>query len=96
MDNKKQSKTVFVLEGGAMRGLYSAGVLDVLMQNGISTDAIYGVSAGALFGINFKSFRKTNRALSQALHRKFIQQGTDQNSNGHCKPTFKINRYVTY
>ena len=48
-------KTAFVLEGGAMRGLYTAGVLDVFMQNGITTDAIYGVSAGALFGINFKS-----------------------------------------
>ena len=55
MENKKQSKTAFVLEGGAMRGLYSAGVLDVFMQNNITTDAIYGVSAGALFGINFKS-----------------------------------------
>ena len=48
MDNNKQSKTVFVLEGGAMRGLYSAGVLDVFMQNDIKTDAIYGVSAGTV------------------------------------------------
>ncbi|MBR7100134.1 MAG: patatin family protein [Clostridia bacterium] len=53
--NNQQSKTAFVLEGGAMRGLYSAGVLDVFMQNNIQTNAIYGVSAGALFGINFKS-----------------------------------------
>ena len=62
MVNQKQSKTAFVLEGGAMRGLYSAGVLDVFMQNGISTDAIYGVSAGALFGINFKS-KQIGRAI---------------------------------
>ena len=55
MNNNNKSKTVFLLEGGAMRGLYSAGVLDVFMQNGITTDAIYGVSAGALFCINFKS-----------------------------------------
>ncbi|MBR3605860.1 MAG: patatin family protein [Candidatus Gastranaerophilales bacterium] len=55
MEKLKHSKTAFVLEGGAMRGLYSAGVLDVFMQNNITTDAIYGVSAGALFGINFKS-----------------------------------------
>ena len=55
MYNQKQLKTAFVLEGGAMRGLYSAGVLDVFMKNNISTNAIYGVSAGALFGINFKS-----------------------------------------
>ena len=47
MNITNQSKTVFVLEGGAMRGLYSAGVLDVFMENSISTDAIYGVSAGA-------------------------------------------------
>lgn len=62
MENQKQSKTAFVLEGGAMRGLYSAGVLDVFMQNNISTDAIYGVSAGALFGINFKS-KQIGRAI---------------------------------
>ena len=62
----KQSKTVFVLEGGAMRGLYSAGVLDTLLQNDISTNAIYGVSAGALFGINFKS-RQIGRALRYNL-----------------------------
>ena len=62
MENQKQPKTAFVLEGGAMRGLYSAGVLDVFMQNNISTDAIYGVSAGALFGINFKS-KQIGRAI---------------------------------
>ena len=62
MNNLNQQKTAFVLEGGAMRGLYSAGVLDVFMQNGISTDAIYGVSAGALFGINFKS-KQIGRAI---------------------------------
>lgn len=66
MKNQKQSKTAFVLEGGAMRGLYSAGVLDVFMQNNISTDAIYGVSAGALFGINFKS-KQIGRAIRYNL-----------------------------
>ncbi len=44
-----------LLEGGAMRGLYTAGVLDVWMQNNISVDGIIGVSAGALFGMNYKS-----------------------------------------
>ena len=66
MNNKKHFKTAFVLEGGAMRGLYSAGVLDVFMQNGISTNAIYGVSAGALFGINFKS-KQMGRAIRYNL-----------------------------
>jgi predicted patatin/cPLA2 family phospholipase len=66
MKNQKHLKTAFVLEGGAMRGLYSAGVLDVFMQNNISTDAIYGVSAGALFGINFKS-KQIGRAIRYNL-----------------------------
>lgn len=48
-------KTGFVLEGGAMRGMYTAGVLDTLMQEGIGTDLMVGVSAGALFGVNFVS-----------------------------------------
>lgn len=48
-------KTGLVLEGGAMRGLYTAGVLDVLMKNGVRFDGIMGVSAGALFGVNFLS-----------------------------------------
>ena len=48
-------KTGLVLEGGAMRGLFSAGVLDVMMENGIEFDAVMGVSAGAVFGCNFKS-----------------------------------------
>lgn len=47
--------TGLLLEGGAMRGLYTAGVLDVFMQNHISIDTIIGVSAGALFGMNYKS-----------------------------------------
>ena len=63
---EKKARTVFVLEGGAMRGLFSAGVLDVFMQNEIQTDAIYGVSAGALFGINFKS-RQIGRAIRYNL-----------------------------
>ena len=48
-------KSGLVLEGGAMRGMYTAGVLDVLLSRGIEFDAIMGVSAGALFGPNFLS-----------------------------------------
>ena len=44
-----------VLEGGAMRGLFTAGILDVLMENGIVFDKAAGVSAGAAFGCNYKS-----------------------------------------
>ena len=44
-----------VLEGGAMRGLFTAGVIDILMENDIKLDAAVGVSAGAAFGCNYKS-----------------------------------------
>ena len=44
-----------VMEGGAMRGLFTAGVIDVLMENGIKFDGAVGVSAGAAFGANYKS-----------------------------------------
>jgi len=44
-----------VMQGGAMRGLFTAGVIDVLMENNIAFDAAVGVSAGAAFGCNYKS-----------------------------------------
>lgn len=55
-------KKGLVLEGGAMRGMFTAGVLDVLMENGVAFDGIVGVSAGAAFGCNYKS-HQIGRAL---------------------------------
>lgn len=51
-------KVGLVLEGGAMRGMFTAGVLDVFMEKGIVADGIVGVSAGALFGVNYLSGQK--------------------------------------
>lgn len=51
-------KTCFVLEGGALRGLYTAGILDYLMEKKLNIDCIIGVSAGALFGVNYFSEQK--------------------------------------
>ncbi len=48
-------KTGLVLEGGAMRGMFTAGVIDVMMEQGISFPGAIGVSAGACFGCNYKS-----------------------------------------
>lgn len=48
-------KKGLVMEGGAMRGMFTAGVIDVLMENGITFDGAIGVSAGAAFGCNYKS-----------------------------------------
>lgn len=55
-------KTGLVLEGGAMRGIFTAGVLDVFMENGLYSDGAVGVSAGAAFGCNYKS-RQIGRVL---------------------------------
>ncbi len=55
-----------VMEGGAMRGLFTAGVTDVLMENGIEFDGAVGVSAGACFGCNYKS-RQRGRAIRYNL-----------------------------
>ena len=47
--------TGLVMEGGAMRGMFTAGVCDVLMEHNIKFDGAIGVSAGATFGCNYKS-----------------------------------------
>lgn len=46
---------MLLLEGGGMRGMYTAGIMDIMLEQGIKVDAIMGVSAGALFGINYKT-----------------------------------------
>lgn len=48
-------KTGLVLEGGGMRGIYTAGVLDVFMDKGITFDGVLGVSAGAAHGCSYVS-----------------------------------------
>ena len=55
-------KTGLVLEGGAMRGMFTAGVTDVMMEHGIEFDGAVGVSAGAAFGCNYKS-RQIGRSI---------------------------------
>ena len=52
-------KIGLVLEGGGMRGLFSAGVLDALLElKDLSVNGIVGVSSGALFGVNYVSKQK--------------------------------------
>ena len=48
-------KTGLVMEGGGMRGMFTCGAIDVLMENGVAFDGAGGISAGAVFGCNFKS-----------------------------------------
>ena len=55
-------KKGLILEGGAMRGMFTAGVIDVFMENGVEFDGTIGVSAGAAFGCNIKS-RQIGRVI---------------------------------
>ena len=53
--DKGTEKTALIMEGGAMRGMFTCGVIDVFMENGIDFEAAAGISAGAVFGCNIKS-----------------------------------------
>ena len=66
---KKSMKIGLVLEGGAMRGMYTAGVLDAFLDKDFWVDGIISVSAGALFGVNYPS-RQKGRAIR--YNKKFI------------------------
>lgn len=59
-----------VLEGGAMRGMYTAGVLDVFLDNNIEVDGIVSVSAGLLFGLSYLS-RQRGRTIR--YNKKYIK-----------------------
>ena len=58
-----KEKTALVLEGGGMRGIFTAGVLDFFMERGVSFDSCYGVSAGACHACSFLSGQR-GRALA--------------------------------
>mgnify|MGYP002753450003 FL=1 len=66
---KKLMKIGLVLEGGAMRGMYTAGVLDTFLDKDFWVDGIISVSAGALFWVNYPS-RQKERAIR--YNKKFI------------------------
>jgi predicted patatin/cPLA2 family phospholipase len=59
-------KSCLVLEGGAKRGIYTAGVLDILLENNIITDGVIGVSAGAIHGCGYVS-RQIGRGIRYNL-----------------------------
>lgn len=68
-------KTGLVLEGGAHRAIYTAGVLDVLAENNIHFDGVIGVSAGAIHGCSFVSKqigRSINYTLKYAGDRRYM------------------------
>lgn len=62
-------KTGVMLEGGGMRGVYTIGVLDCLMDNGVRADYVVGVSAGACHGVSFVSGQ---RGRSLRVNRQYV------------------------
>lgn len=68
-------KIGLVLEGGGMRGMYTGGVTDVMLDKGFEPDIICGTSAGTTFGINMVS-KQRGRALRYnkrfAGHKEYI------------------------
>ena len=67
---KGRKKTGLVLEGGGMRGIYTAGVLDVFMEQGIRFDGVIGVSAGAIHGCSYVSGQ---RGRNLRYYKKYCQ-----------------------
>lgn len=48
-------KAALILEGGALRGMYTSGVLDTFLKNNMEFECVAGVSAGALNAMNYIS-----------------------------------------
>ena len=68
-------RTGLVLEGGAHRAIYTAGVLDFLAENKITFDGVIGVSAGAIHGCSFVSGqigRSINYTLEYAADKRYM------------------------
>lgn len=86
-------KVGLVLEGGAMRGLYTCGVLDVFLDNNIEVDCLIGVSAGALFGINYCSKQK-GRVLR--YQKKYVQDKNYMGLKTLIKTGNIINKELAY
>ena len=62
-------RTGLVIEGGGVRGIYSAGVMDVFLEQGITFEGVLGVSAGAIHGCSFVSGQK---GRSIRYYRKYV------------------------
>ena len=54
----KKTKTGLILEGGGMRGVFTAGILDFFIEKGLEFDTCFGVSAGACMACSYLSKQK--------------------------------------
>lgn len=82
-----------VLEGGGFRGMYTCGVIDVFMENGLCFDEAVGVSAGAAFGCNIKS-KQIGRALR--YNKRFCQDSRYSGLKSFIKTGDLYNKEFAY
>ena len=61
--------SILLLEGGSLRGLYTAGVLDTFMENDLYFPAVAGVSAGSLNAMNYVSHQPGRSASINLRYR---------------------------
>lgn len=86
-------KVALILEGGAMRGMYTAGVLDAFLDHGIKIDTILSVSAGALFGVNYAS-KQRGRVLN--YNTKYIKYPMYMSFKSLIKTGNLVNKEFAY
>lgn len=79
-------KTGIVLEGGAFRGLFTAGAIDFLLENEISFDYIVGVSAGAGNALNY--------VTKQIGRTKWMITADEENSYHGVKHMMKSGKFL--
>ena len=61
--------SILLLEGGSLRGLFTAGVLDTFMENDVYFPAVAGVSAGSLNAVNYASHQQGRSASINLRYR---------------------------
>ena len=67
--------SILLLEGGSLRGLFTAGVLDTFMENDVYFPAVAGVSAGSLNALNYASHQPGRSASINLRQPVFRPQG---------------------
>ena len=81
-------KRGLVLEGGALRTIYSSGVCDGFLEAGLGFDYVVGVSAGIAYGVSFLS-RQFGRNLEIVTRyandkRYMSKRNMLRKGNQHC------------
>ena len=88
------SNTALVLEGGGMRGIFTAGVLDLFIDKGLTFDNVTGVSAGAGHAVSYLSGQR-GRAFD--VCELYLANGEAVESAPHpsmifwCRVPFEVN-----